>query len=1405
MTASFRKWREETHGSAFELVRHFLLRFFDNEMITVPGEWQKVAVGIFAALVSVAFAAVDIYRDRYKLLHGATYDQYRHGVRDDLISFIVLTMAVTALLTILQWQSLFPSLRDCLALAALPVKAREIFAAKFTSVVLIFAAFVVSMTAMPATLFVVVLTGHWQENPHALMYVIANFAALGGGCAFVFFTLVAIQGVLLNLCRAHTFARVSLVVQALLFVAVVGAIPLMGHQPKTAFWWPPLWFVHLWESMITGPASLARNAIFAMLIPAVVSICAYLLSYQRYRKMLLEAQPGRASVRFAGLGARLLERWIADPREQAAFAFIWKTLFRSRSHRLFLLAYAGAALGWIVDGLLNAEPVKLRDEGLYGLTVVLAPIAVAVLITVGLRYLFTLPVTLRANWVFQSVESDCRGSWQAAMERFVTWCGIAPVFAAGLPAAMAVLGPVRGLAAALLGALGALIFFERYFRDFVKLPFTCSYLPGKQPVWAILVRFGLSSAALAPVGALYLWASADAISMVALSTALFALWRRCRAMRCRRWAASPVVWDEQPDAVLQSIDLQTAKHADTPISLGPARAQEPEFGSSLVASRGFLPEAWREEIDADRRRRAFWETLWEDLRYGARLIRRNPLVSTVVVLTLTVGIGVNASIFTVFNAMSLKALVARDPDSFIRLFAMSQRDSRMRLVSYDEYTALRDRNRSLRQLAAFSLFPALIGDDDSTGTPGLMVSCNFFSVEGLDRPLLGRLIDANDCRAPGQAPVALISETVWRTRFHGDPQVVGRSARINNRSFPIVGVVGDRTSLWAQPIGIWVPYTSQPYFDVDRNFFQEDYLWLWLAGRLAPNHTRSMAEAEFDGLERQLDVLTPGRHTVVETTDGSWIETFELLAPARNLFLLWFFFGAFHLVLLIACANVATLLLSRAASRRREVAVRLSLGAPRIRLLRMLVTESVLLALLAGAASVFLLYRIPHPLFRYLAPLVPDIPMSPDWGVFGYVAIVVLLTGISSGIAPAFESIKVDLASSMKGNGGMLGGVGAGSRVRGWLVTAQVAMSMLLVVMAALFGKSEERNLNADPGYKPASVVVAPIRFPEFTAPAVAHARIDRIYQRLRAIPGVRSVTVSDDVPMIEKFTIQVRPAARPDAVQPVDVYSAGPEFMSTLGVSLVRGRDFNSSDMFSVIISESVARALFRRRNPVGESIAFPLGAVTVVGVARDIAPLRVGGSDNPAVWRTGITHPIRTFITVRFASPSLATPTTVRAAIREVDPNMVVVARNLQKWIDLITDQMWNVVTLIVILGLVATVLATTGIYGAVSFAVNQRMRDLGIRLALGASRPAIVREVLRMGGQPVLRGLLIGSWLSVAFAASLRENLQGSVLRIDSTDPLIYGTAMALLAGAALIAMIGPAHRGAHTDPLDALRCE
>ena len=1411
MTKRLRAWLEETHAAGFELVRHFLGRLFESEMYSVPGEWQKVAGGVLAVLLSLGFLGFTTYMKRYGLMEEAHLSQASilQEMRAEELTFIAIAMGITALLTILVWQSMFPTLRDWLALAGLPLSARQIFLAKWGALLLAFTVFVLALNLPWAILFGGVSLGKLHPGPGLPLGMFANFAAMAGASAFVFFSLLACQGVLLNVLPARLFARVSLFVQATVFIAALGALPLYDRQPVDAAWWPAVWFIDLWQAIYRGSWSGSRNGILALAIPIALATFTYLVSYHRYRRQLLEALPGRAAARGAAIASWLLDRAIPDPRQQGAFAFIWKTLARSRSHRLILLAYAGIAVGAITKGALDMPRPSLRDEGMYGLIVTLAPLAFAMLMTVGLRYLFALPESLSANWVFQISDREGRAAWLTAAARFVVCCGIAPVFLIALPAAIAILGWLRASALTILGFFAALVFFEAMFRRWRKLPFTCSYLPGTRPVVLTLMRYAVATALLAPLGQLILHCSADPTALLALFTFEAAIWWKLRAARRAMWSACALSYEELPEAAVMTLDLQppAGEQSATIPAAPPTTQSEDELFSALTPSRRMLPRDWADEIASERRRPALLlETFREDLRYAARMIRRNPLLSAVVVLTLTIGIGINASVFTIVNGLALRPHVYKDPDSFLRVIPTDRRSGRPREVSYPEYVALRDGTRSLRQLAAFTYFPAVVGNDDAVESVGLAVSCNFFSVDGLDRPLLGRLFVPEDCQAVRQIPPVVISASLWRNRFASDPRAVGRTAEINNRTVVIIGVVPDNTSAWVRTIKLWLPYTALTYFDPERNpFGRDESLWLDLAGRLAPGYSRSRAQAELNVLAVQQDRYHPGRRTAVVTTDGSWAATLEIYASTRDLMLIGFFLATFNLVLFISCANVATLMLSRAAARRREIAVRLSLGAPRIRLMRMLVTESLLLAAIAGAVSVWLAQRVPVPLYHLVASRAPDFPMPTDWRTFLYIAAIVLVTGVLAGVAPTLESLRVNLTASLKGHGGSLLGAAAGARVRNLLVTAQVALSMVLLVEAGLFARSEHRALRADPGYMPQKVVIVPLWFPEKSPLETTRARVQAIAHRMQALPGVHSVAFSDDLPLVRPNTVELLPPSRRDASQPVDVYTASPGFFDTLGIPLVRGREFKESDTSAVIVSQSLTRAFWRRQDPIGKTLPLPEHAATVVGIARDIEPMRIGGSENPPVYRVRHVHANRNWMSIRFDSGAAAGPAAVRAAIREVDPNLLVFPWLWQQWIDRITSDLWNLVALMLTLGIVGTVLATIGIYGAVSFAVSQRMRDLGIRVALGATRFRIVSEVLISGGKPVLHGLLAGLWLSVLTATGLRESVKGSPLRLDSGEPLLYAAAALLLAAAATAAMLGPARRGANSDPLEALRCE
>jgi predicted permease len=1025
-----------------------------------------------------------------------------------------------------------------------------------------------------------------------------------------------------------------------------------------------------------------------------------------------------------------------------------------------------------------------------------------------LRYLFSLPVELRANWLFQITEGQGRAAWLSAVERFGVWCGIAPIYFATVPAAVAVFGPLRAAAASVTGFLAAWLLFEVLFRHWQKLPFTCSYLPAKQEVWLSFLIYALYLPVLALAAQLLLFSSGDPAAFLAVFLFEVVMVRWMRQRRRQSAAESALLYEESFDYQLMTLGLQVDPDAQALSDVPTPQPFTEMFSTSLVASGGMLPPEWRQELDNAGRQSPLFADLFEDLRYGLRLIRKNWLLSAVVVLTLTLGIGMNVSVLTVINGVALQAHVYKDPASFVRVIPQPRFQSGQRPVSYGEYVALRDTTQSLRQLAAYLTFGAQVEEDPSV-TFGLMVSCNFFAVDGLDRTIMGRLFVPDDCHAPGQAAVALIGEDLWQSRFAADPHMIGRVIRVNGRLVTVVGVVPKGTSGWTRPSRIWLPYTALSYFSPSRNFFVvDDYLWLSLAGRLAPGFSRDQARAELATLERRQDQLYAGRRTDLIVTDGSWIEEVEL--TGQNLMVMGWILGALNLVLLISCANVTTLLLSRAAARKREIAVRLSLGAPRIRLVRMLVTESLLLASLAGAASVFLALRIPNILYRFVAKRPPDFPLPPDWRIFAYIAAVVFATGCLCGLAPALESLKVDLAASLKGHAGAFGWTKGGAigatGLQRLLVGAQVSLSLVMLVGAGLFAQAEYRILRNDPGYQPSKVLVAPLRFPEGATPAASRALLQAVEGRLRGLPGVQAVSYSEEPPLLGHDTVEIRfPGRSTDATQTVDVHAASPAYFQTLGLPLLRGREFQETDRSAVVVSQALAKVLWPRQDPIGKLLQLPDSRVPVVGVARDVNPLRFGGSENPSAYRLTPLNKERTFLLVRLEKGTPAVAGAVRAAIRAVSPEILGVARILQDWIDEVTAILWNVVSLIVTLGFVAIVLASTGIYGAVAFAVSQKTRDMGIRVALGAQRWNIIREVFVSGGKPVLQGVFFGLWQSLVMATALKQTFKSTPIQLDSSDPLVYTGAVLLLVAAGLLAMLAPARRAASSDPLDALRSD
>ena len=811
-------------------------------------------------------------------------------------------------------------------------------------------------------------------------------------------------------------------------------------------------------------------------------------------------------------------------------------------------------------------------------------------------------------------------------------------------------------------------------------------------------------------------------------------------------------------------------------------------------------------------------TLLQDIRYGVRLLRRGPLLAGAIVLTLTLGIGMNTGVFTLLNGMLLRARVEKDPDHFAHVSAQYSGDvTRVLLdgsISTDDFDAYRSRIHSLENIAAWGIGRATVGTEDTAPTLLLAVTCNFFSLYGLEQPKLGRLFRAEECAEAGEAPVVVIGEELWRSRFAADPRILGGTIRLNRVTFTVVGVIPGGFPGQLRGPGIWVPYTMQRLFYGGIDLWRDrSAAWLMMEGRLAHGQTRAGAQAELAVIARQQDHLAPGRKTTIYVTNGSFVEE-----PAERAQLLWIaplIMGALTLILLLACTNVTMLLLSRAAARQREIGIRLSLGAGRKRLLRMLLTESLILAAAAGAISAWIAARVPAFMARMI-PGMPHYPLAPDLLVFAYLASVTLAAGVIAGMAPAAESLKVDLTASLKGAGGIFGS--RRSRTHGLLVGAQVAMSLVLLVGAGLFVRAELTTFRANPGFETRHVLQFSARtpMPPYT-PASSAAFYRTLEQRLRALPGVQSVAFASAPP----FSSEEGGGPRDELLLPGQAKGAGtkagvnvvsPEYFAALGIPIVRGRSFRSGEapaegaVSPIVISEALARTLWPGRDPLGQLVQGTDGAAfEVAGIARDVDAQRLGAVDGPAFYRLRDPRSYGDSILVRFQGDAPAMQEEVRTLIHGMDREMLPRVQTLQSVMDDFAEIFWRMARMVLLLGAVAIVLAVVGIYGVVAFSVSRRTREMGIRMALGATRADIVRSVMASGVRPIILGLIAGMALSITGAGALAQGLRATPVGLNVRDPIPYLAVALLLTLTALAAMFLPALRAGRADPSSALRQE
>ncbi len=805
--------------------------------------------------------------------------------------------------------------------------------------------------------------------------------------------------------------------------------------------------------------------------------------------------------------------------------------------------------------------------------------------------------------------------------------------------------------------------------------------------------------------------------------------------------------------------------------------------------------------------------LWQDLRYSVRSLRKHAALSLVVIATLTFGVGVSAGIFTFYNAEFLRAKVDGDFDSYVQVYSAysdPQRPGRPGGTTLEDYLAFRDRAKALRDVAAWADFRAPLGQDDPGEVRALLVTSNFFSLYGLEQPLLGRLLEPEDWSAAA-SPVVVLSDRLWRERFSADSRIIGRVTYFNGQSVTVVGVAPTFAGM-VNNARAWFPYTLETYLKHGEDLLRPgEAAWLNVAGLLNSGFSRREAAAELDLIAGQQDQLHPARTTTLTVTDGSAIQIpgsgGQLISALVTIL------GVLVFFVLIVCLNVTTLLLSRAAGRRQEIAVRLALGAGRMRLVRMLLTETFLLAALAGVPSLFIAYRLPNVLMRWLTPSnnLDTWSLAPDWRAFVFLTFATLLAGTLAGLTPALQSLKVNPSEMLKGRQSMPGGAG-GSRLYGLLIGAQVALSFFLLCGAGFSLRAYRQATTFEPGFETRQVLWTGLFPQRGNSENRNWENLQRALDaRITALPGVESVAYSYRFPFMYALTLRVQAVGQ--AAREVAVNWVSPNYFDTMSIPILSGRAIRESDRpcgragCVVVVSRQLARDVWPNENPLGRTLRDREGhSFEVVGVARDVSSTRLGRLDDPMIYQPldlNNNYPPQPF--VRFSGDGATLARAITAAARELAPALEVDVRTIQSRREELMEGLGRDTGFITIVCAIAVVLAVIGIYGVVAFAVSRRTKEMGIRIALGARKENIYSAVLKASGRPVAVGLMIGLALTITAFTVLSPVFQNAEVAVNLRDPIIYAATAILLAAVAMTAMLAPARKATRVDPMDVLRFE
>lgn len=836
------------------------------------------------------------------------------------------------------------------------------------------------------------------------------------------------------------------------------------------------------------------------------------------------------------------------------------------------------------------------------------------------------------------------------------------------------------------------------------------------------------------------------------------------------------------------------------------------------------------------------EQLLNDLRYGAKVLWKSKGVTIVAVVSLAIGIGANSAIFSLVNSMLLRPRPVSQPEQLVEVF-VGEGENPYHATSYPSYLELRDNNEVFTGLAAYGVEQLKLGGDNVEQIWGEVVSGNYFDVLGVAAQK-GRTFSAEEDLVPGRNPVTVISHGLWQRRFNSDPEIVGKTVTINAQQLTVIGVAPPSYTgmIRGFAMEVWIPAMTMPLLSRSgEGTLGRGNRGLRMIGRLKPDTTIEQARARFDLLTQEMRAAHPEEW--MSKRSGKVRESFitvlsesETRVPPDMQSVVWgivaLLFVIVNLVLLIACMNLAGMLLARAVTRRKEIAVRLALGASRARIVRQLLTESVLLSLIAGAAGILLAVWLLNLIVASL-PALPEgfrvaVDLRLDWRVVLYTITFSTITGILFGLAPALNSSKADVSTVLKNDSSLFTGFYRKSRARMALVMVQVAFSLLLLITAGLVLRSLEKVRPTRLGFSSDNMLVAPVTLDDTKYDRLKRQEFFRqLSERVASLPGVRSASLVSYVP--GELTGFARRTTAVEGYQPshgekmdVNNFFAGPHYFTNMKVPFTQGRDFDERDREGAqcvaIINEAfVNRYLAGTAAPLGKQLtkyesgrgALQKISCQVVGVIRDNEWYTLSKDIPPfyalALQQSNVER--ATLMAATAGDPKTLVPA-VRNIVRELDRNVSIAdVQSLDDYFSIFLYPFRISAVVMGVCGFMAMLLAVLGIYGIVSYSVAQRTREVGIRMALGALQKDILRLVIGQGMVLVTIGLAFGFVLSLVLLRLLSSSLVELELPlpISATDPLTFASVTILLALVALLACYVPARRATKVDPIEALRYE